>query len=150
MDSVLMMRDCAWTVDFDNQILKGLNCIYILVSFRDLLFIKSWVGVFFIWNIFFLTPQRHQTIFNDPQVWLPPVNKVFEPNSVIPSYNNAWYSNSKIRASIFHYSEQQWKTNSIISNSKLWDLLTLQTLISVQHKIPCKRKRIALIDLLLF
>ena len=27
MDSVLMMRDCARTVDFDNQILKGLNCI---------------------------------------------------------------------------------------------------------------------------
>ena len=25
MDSVLMMRNCALTVNFDNQILKGLN-----------------------------------------------------------------------------------------------------------------------------
>ena len=27
MDSVLMMQDCAWMVDFDNEILKGINWI---------------------------------------------------------------------------------------------------------------------------
>ena len=31
----------------------------------------------------------------------------------------------------------------------VWDLLSLQTMIFVQHKIPCKLKAIALIDLLL-
>ena len=46
MDSVLMMRDCAGTVDFDNQRFI-LNTV---VSFRDLSFIKSRMGggVYFI------------------------------------------------------------------------------------------------------
>ena len=39
MVSVLMMRDCARTVDFYNQILKGLNLISWYLSF-----IKSRIG----------------------------------------------------------------------------------------------------------
>ena len=39
MDSVLMMRDCTRTVDFDNQNLKGLNCLPWYLSF-----IKSRMG----------------------------------------------------------------------------------------------------------
>ena len=43
MDSVLMIRNCALTVNFDNQILKRFK-FNILVSFRDLSLIKSQMG----------------------------------------------------------------------------------------------------------